>query len=100
MQDMDTYALHRTCPVALGLLDTVTVSLEVLIVVGMASIRIGSSAYNPNSDKAHVGTYFLDLAMATSCGGLEYSDAASPAVGAPQLPRTRGKTPIGWLKTM
>ena len=33
---MSTYTLQRTRPVALGLLDTITVSLTVLVVVGMA----------------------------------------------------------------
>ena len=33
---MNTYTLQRTRPVALGLLDTITVSLAVLVVVGMA----------------------------------------------------------------
>ena len=33
---MSTYTLQRTRPVDLGLLDTITVSLTVLVVVGMA----------------------------------------------------------------
>ena len=35
---MSTYTLQRTRPVALGLLDTITVSLAVLVVVGMANV--------------------------------------------------------------
>ena len=33
---MSTYTLQRTRPVALGLLDTITVSLAVLVVIGLA----------------------------------------------------------------
>ena len=35
---MNTYTLQRTRPVALGLLDTIAVSLLVLVVVGMADL--------------------------------------------------------------
>lgn len=54
---MSTHPLQRTRPFSLWSLDTITVGLAALIVVGMAEDRL---THVPGNIE---GTYFLDLAM-------------------------------------
>ena len=68
---MNTYTLQRTRPVALGLLDAVPVSLAVLVVVGMARRQHNQHCSTQLRYHGSGRTHFLDLAMATSCVGLE-----------------------------
>ena len=48
---VETYTLQRQSPVALGLLDTIAVSLLVLVVVGMADFPAFSISHSPNNNK-------------------------------------------------
>lgn len=56
-----TYTLHRPCSVAVGRLDTISVRLFVLIVIGMTVWPIRGYL---EEIVVHL-TYFFDLAMAT-----------------------------------
>ena len=88
---------------ALGLLDTVTVSLTVLVVVGMAARKIRSSAYSPLPPARFGQVNGVDSLTSWTWpwrrrAGLEDADAATPTAGAPPLLCGRGKLSGLWLK--
>ena len=93
---MSTYTLQRTRPLALGLLDTITVSLTVLVVVGMASniarsiVSISGAKQVRRKRTSWTWPWRRRL-------DLEDVNATAPTPGAPTLQSRREKLRAVWL---